>query len=536
MKKLFFYAAAVVAMLAGCQKSEISGTQAIDDSQPAAIQFGIDAPSLSNSQTRAAVTEWNNSEVYVYGLRQEGRTGTTVAAPGAGRYNTTTPFINNYPATAVSGITSVLEVYDAVATAAAGVNVPYFYEEGQTYDFFGYHLGSATPGEVDKTVPDQITIGVTIDGSQDVMVAYADKVLDIQANATVPMGVDDVYSAWAARRKVHPTLKFQHALSRFNIIVRGMNDLSQNVTIMGVKVAAQNKGKLVVVDANNALGYTGEGSDVELELMTDEAQPAVYTDDPVVFENTNPAGGANACFMLAPNKDAFTFTVSSINSVYKTELPDQEVTVTAADLVKSGHGLLDEDERESAGATVFEAGKAYNIYINVYGPEQITITAELTEWKEGGDFVFDPDVRPGSGQNVVDQAEAGNIVKAMAVQSDEASYNTLADMLGDAWKANPNNAYEAAVHSLPWVSATFDKLTEAKKMEITVKGVQTITPIDGNWPEYELNGNVMTLTCPPSSYDCGYIGFEAKRELGFTDEQIAAGELAKVKIVVKFLE
>lgn len=527
MKKLFFYAAAAVAMLAGCQKSEISGTPAVDDSVPAAIQFGINAPSLTVAQTKAAVTEWNDSEVYVYGLKQEGRNGTAVTPLGDGMYNLGKAYIKDYLTTAVSGVKSALKVYDDKDN-----KVPYYYAEGETYDFFGYHLGGANKGTVDSTsVKDQVTVAVTINGSQDVMVAYADKVEDIKANAIQPMGTDDVYSAWAARRGVQPTLKFQHALSRFNIIVRGMNSLSEKVKILGVTAAAQATGNLIVVGANDKLGYTGTGENVDLILMTENDTP--YTDDKVVWGNTNPAGGANACFMLAPNLSEVVFTVKSMNDEHKTPLANQKVLAKAEALVKSGHGLLPEGERQLAGATVFEAGKAYNIYINVYGPEEIKITAELTEWQEGGDFVYDPDIRPGAGNSDITPEKTLVVADTlnMGVNMTEAEWNALPDAV------TANTSLAEAKASFPWVGVSLLDENGAKApagtytVQVLYKGDAVDLNLDpkefGNDQSYDAVSKKLTFTV---NYEPSWIGFEVVRNLGGN----AANDLKMYEIVVLY--
>lgn len=41
--------------------------------------------------------------------------------------------------------------------------------------------------------------------------------------------------------------------------------------------------------------------------------------------------------------------------------------------------------------TKFEASKSYDITVKVNGLTDITLTAKLGEWKDGGSIVFDPD-------------------------------------------------------------------------------------------------------------------------------------------------
>ena len=56
--------------------------------------------------------------------------------------------------------------------------------------------------------------------------------------------------------------------------------------------------------------------------------------------------------------------------------------------------ILDIAKIEGApeGATKFEAGYSYKVKIVIYGLEEVKITAELEDWKEGGSTVLDPDL------------------------------------------------------------------------------------------------------------------------------------------------
>ena len=198
MKKLFLFAAASLAMLAGCQKTEISGNQSnvIDDSKPVAMQFGVNAPSFEVTKTKAAVDGWNvnGTPIQVIGLINTG----TADAPV---YNFEAKVFDQ-AATVVDSETPIaLYQKNGEGEDYAGQNVPYFYSEGKLYDFYAYHLGGATAEEQVETADENtITLEVTIDGSQDLMVAQPDKAEDILADTSRDVTTLDVYSAWAARR------------------------------------------------------------------------------------------------------------------------------------------------------------------------------------------------------------------------------------------------------------------------------------------------------------------------------------------------
>lgn len=395
MKKLFFFAVAAVALLASCQKTEIGNAKpAVDDSKPAAIQFSVNAPSFK-VQAKSAVENWdatNGTPVFIYGLQQERDDDRKVIAYGQGMYDFSDILINNQE-TKVFNETDKLELYQL---GTVQPNVPYFYGEDQTYDFFGYHLGGAVKDDASVvTAGDKITFDVTIDGSNDIMVAAADKAEDIKAGAAAGVTEADAYSAWAARRNVHPNLVFNHALTRFNFIVRGMNAASEEVIVDDIKmVDVATKGKLTVV--GDVLGFAPAALDADatknvLTLKTIDAGGAEvpFVNELVVNGNTDVAGNG-ACLMVAPNLNNIKVVMDILHDEYPDDvkLDPYEFTVNATEVLKNGNFIENH--------TKFLAGHSYNIYINVYGPEEIIITAELTAWKDGGDYTYDPDSeRPG---------------------------------------------------------------------------------------------------------------------------------------------
>ena len=377
MKKLFFFAAAALAMLASCQKTEVIKTPStpVDDSQPVAMQLNVNAPAFQVTKTKAAVDEWNNTPVYIYGL-QRGEKG--VVAANANKYDFTDILINAYKATVVDENTP-LEIYQDATSGA-----PYFYAEGETYDFFGYHLGDLTAGTI-TAEDDEISFPVTITGQDDLMVAAADKANDIKNdNSTDGVNESDIYSAWAARRNVHPTLVFKHALTRFNFIVRGMNDKAENLQITGISMPnLKTTGTLTVVGETLGFEATGEAVAAGLSLPA----PTANAPADVVKGNTT---AYSDCLMIEPGLEEVEVKVTMQHDTYDPTLVKLEpysFKVHASQVLKEG---------VAAEITEFDAGTAYNIYVNVYGPEEIIIKVELTDWLNGGDYTYDPDQeRPG---------------------------------------------------------------------------------------------------------------------------------------------
>lgn len=379
MKKLFFYAVAALAMLASCKKAEVNDTPVtpVDDSKPVAMQFSASSPSFTVTKTKAAVDEWNATDgtpVFIYGI---------IPSYGTDTDDNTNPIVINNYSTVVKNQTDKLDVY-----ADPTNSVPYFYTEGVTYDFYGYHLGGASKGEFSAEY-NAIAIPVTIDGSHDLMYARAEKSEDIKKATSDVVLEGDAYSSWAARRGVHPTLVFNHALSRFNFEVIGMNEKAEKVTITGIKMTGMSDtGTLTVVGETRgfAADAIAEGT-TGVDLVLKNADDGDY-DEEQVINGTSFIAGNGSCLMVAPDLAEVNVVVSMVNNEYDSPLTDYNFTVEASDVVLEG---------EPAGLQKFEAGKAYKITIKVYGPEEIQIYAQLTDWVEGGDYTYDPDQRPSEG-------------------------------------------------------------------------------------------------------------------------------------------
>ena len=71
MKKIFFFAAAAIGMMASCQKPDINVENPVDDSSLVAVQFNVDAPSLTLTKGMGPVDEWDGTKQTLYILGYE---------------------------------------------------------------------------------------------------------------------------------------------------------------------------------------------------------------------------------------------------------------------------------------------------------------------------------------------------------------------------------------------------------------------------------------------------------------------------------
>lgn len=350
MKKLFFFAIAALGMTAACQKPTVE----VDDSnEPVAIQFGVKAPTLTVTKTKAAIDDWTGEQsVTIYGYK---------------RNDVSTLLLNG-----VTGTVAASTSPDKDGTLADEGSISFgqtqYYEGTTVYDFRATYTGNATVGKVSTGAV--ISQSVTIDGDDDIMHAVTDYNNDIANSILSPdetLNTNRVYSAYAARRNVHPSLVFSHKLTRFAFKVTQGNSsadaLAVNVT--GIKVKSQTTGTLYIAGENEGT-FTPSGDATELTVNG--------------FTTITPdAGVQNAGeIMIFPVAGAEKFVEITLDL----EAEGQDVKPMTVKLTPS---MIDADNTE------FAAGKKYDVTFTVYGLEQIKVTAKLTEWEDGGAAEYDPD-------------------------------------------------------------------------------------------------------------------------------------------------
>lgn len=351
MKKLFFFAIVALGMTAACQKPDAP----VDETnEPVAIKFGVQAPTLTVTKTKAAVDDWTGDQtVTIYGYK---------------RGDVKTVLLNG-----VSGTVAQSTIPDQDAAAADEGSISFgtqpYYDGTTVYDFRAIYTGDATLGEV--TPGEVISQTVTIDGDDDIMHAVTDYANDI-ANPTLSgdetLNEARVYSAYAARRDVHPSLVFSHKLTRlaFHVTSGNSSDDALEVKVTGITVKSQNTGTLYIAGGENEGKFipTGELTDLTIKNFTTitPAPEATTAGEIMVF----PVTGAEQFIEITLALEATGHEVQPMT-------------------VKLTPKMVSETNTE------FAAGKKYNVTFTVYGLEKIKVTAKLTEWVDGGNASYDPD-------------------------------------------------------------------------------------------------------------------------------------------------
>ena len=355
MKKLFFFAIAVLGMTAACQKQGTEGSE-IDDNSPVAVQFNVSAPTLTVTKTKAPVEDWNKETVFVYGYKK-----------GADFSNTSDPDIF-----LIDGVSGTISTGNPASIA---FDNSYYYKGTNVYNFNAYYIDDAQAENAVKNAA-SITKVITITGTQDVMVATTTPKDDIPEGKESEVNESRIYSAYAARRGVHPTLNFQHMLTRFNFIIKkgeSTNTDTRKVYVNSIEVKSPNSLTLTVAPTPSITTAQTSTNYASLNVEFPSGAKRIEPGDDVATDAGN--------IMIYPDLAEITINLglTDDDGTYTETMP---ITLKASDVIKDG---------SNANITKFAASAQYDIEITVYDLEKVTISATLGVWEDGGDMAYDPD-------------------------------------------------------------------------------------------------------------------------------------------------
>ena len=364
MRKTYLLAiGAMLAALLSCsrkQESEMPQSPAAPSEDRVAVQLGLDMKGLVQTKSQGSVDAWNGTQqLFIYGFPLVN-----------GEPDWEHPFIDNVGAASpANGTTGTINLYNPAVTAP---NEPFYYEEGTTYDFYGYYIDDALDVTVNNGEPGWYEEGwavwLNLNGQQDIMHATTDRAL---AAADGGISLERVYSAYAARRGVQPELTFSHMLSRFRFrLLSGTQQAHEQVTVDALSMEGDGRAALVVAGPEAGTLFTGYYNTwMDLPM----AAPVQL---PEANGTKTPLDGS---IMLAPGYDFYKLRLH-MNQTGVTESPanTMEVEVKLADLV-------------GADEPISVAGHSYWVNITVYGLGEVVISVSLADWDVAGTVEIDPD-------------------------------------------------------------------------------------------------------------------------------------------------
>ena len=363
MRKTYLLAiGGMLAALLSCshkQESEMPQSPAAPSEDRVAVQLGLDMKGLVQTKSLGTVDLWNGTQkLFIYGFPLVN-----------GEPDWEHPFIDNVGAASpANGTTGTIDLYNPAVTAP---NEPFYYEEGTTYDFYGYYIDDAldvnTNNGAPHLYPEGWAVWLNLNGQQDIMHATTDRAL---AAADGGISLERVYSAYAARRGVHPELTFSHMLSRFRFrLLSGSASATEHVTVDALAIEGDRRAALVV--AGPQAGYFVHGNAGWLNLPMASAVTL-----PAADGTKKPLDG---CIMVTPDYDSYKLRLH-LNQDGVTDSP-----ANTAELVIKMEDLVGATEPLSV------AGHSYWVNITVYGLNEIVLSVSLADWDVVGTVDIDPD-------------------------------------------------------------------------------------------------------------------------------------------------
>lgn len=390
MKKFILFAVAAVVLTAACSKQPVlsgsaSGQADFELAGSVPVQFASNVGRVS-TKGLGALDAWVDSQrLSFFGIERLKTQG------GADSLNLAVPFIDNvwsHPADTITLFNP------AVGT---GHEEPYYYGDGN-YEFYGYFLDDAgtegPDGERITRTDTAYVAHIAIDGTQDVLVGYADRdtVVAHKAQKTPPVEVnkDRLFSAYGIRKwDAKPEMYFRHKLARFDFFVRSGEEAAANkVKVMGVNVISKTKADVIV--AGNSI-YQGLKNIAEPDTLTlqakviDDAGTGAYH-----LDTLKNIGG-----VLAPDYGGLDKNVGGSILV----IPGDEKYALGMELEQPGvvapvtktQWMNIDFSKLTTGEKYAKAGYKYSVTLVVYETKPVEIVISLAPWEEGDPFVLDPD-------------------------------------------------------------------------------------------------------------------------------------------------
>ena len=361
MRKTYLLAiGGMLAALLSCsrkQESEMPQSPAAPSEDRVAVQLGLDMKGLVQTKSLGTVDVWNGTQkLFIYAFP---------FVNGAPDWQH--PFIDNVGAASpANGTTGTIDLYNPTYTTPTH-NEPFYYEEDTTYDFYGYYVDDAATGAPGWEQNNGWVIPLTLNGQQDIMQAKTDRAL---AAADGGISLERVYSAYAARRGVHPELTFSHMLSRFHFrLLSGSQQAHEHVTVDALAMEGDELATLVVAGPQAGM-FVSDNQTAWMSLPMDTLSL------PAVNAPPTPLDGS---IMLVPGYDSYKLRLH-MNQTNVTDSPANTMVldVKLANLVGANEPLS-------------VAGHSYLVTITVYGLSEVAISVSLADWDVAGTVESAPD-------------------------------------------------------------------------------------------------------------------------------------------------
>ena len=393
MKKRWYYLAATL-LMAGCAEdafedgSNVLETEARQEIKLFAGTKGIEVDSrgagtVGGLATDATNNVWNGQELIIWGIKN----------------NATDLTKDNASNVYLTGVKAIAPT-DVKTGAIALDGGPLYYPLQGAFNFTGYYIDDAAGTTQPERTATTISQAVTIDGSQDIMIAKAgltatqkivlvDALIEyekltgvsteyVNANGDCLSTISDdkkklieqeyqkAFSSYTARRLVQPEMTFEHQLARleFSVIAGDPNaqgsetkvnvdgtEYTKGILIEEIKITdAQNKGTITIDNAGEITFTADANAKGELILKSSEKNTDGSLKD---LEETAPAGLYNKDGLVDENskKNVYTKIGESILAFPASQYIVDIKTIQYIQAKKDGTGneIVKESGAQAAG-------------------------------------------------------------------------------------------------------------------------------------------------------------------------------------------
>lgn len=265
---------------------------------------------------------------------------------------------------------------DSYITWTGSDDLVYYKPGNQPYDFFAYYTDNEIADSDIYRSKEDVRIKLDIDGCSDIMSAYA-SLTEEQLGRPVFSDMDRLdlnaysFSAWSAKRNIHPVFYFKHHLVRFNFVIRAGWESAQTIIIDSLVIKAKDKAVFTVAHKNpSRTGLDFTGSDYgRIPLSETDGSPLRkdFWKPEILQENEEmkPLGGS---LMVAPDAkyEAYLYLKEHMENG---EIKTHENRIS----------LISEEG-------YFDAGSHYLVKATIFGLTSIDITVTLDQWIDGGNI------------------------------------------------------------------------------------------------------------------------------------------------------
>ena len=414
MKKFFLFASAAL-VLASCsseaEEAVIKPNETPEEEvlELTEIKLGAGAPTVS-AETRAAVPvdNWNDTPVGIFGVNENANaTGDNKwdVVPDRNDMEITVEnavILRNEPATVAAPSTG-----GAVTFTNANANKIYFprgNSKNYGYTFLGYYPYI----DNDPTVSENsIAVSGKFDGTQDIMAGKAESATPLDNGNNIGYNAKYIRE-YRAQESNEPNINiaFEHKTSKIDIYLQQTTNYNPEMC----KVYAAWFEVPETYTLTFAKPTSGNGVTTTLEFRDgpvnayaigggDFSETKDYKENDIVRHDD---GSGPKYYIFTSNHDAGQWTggdaddfdavepENGTQDVPHTIFVNPEPVANSGTTTKTLHLVLNDDPSRDITVNVpspqggFEKGKAYKVYVTIHGPEEIKVTASITEWVTGG--------------------------------------------------------------------------------------------------------------------------------------------------------